>query len=251
MAGFLLSMPVPPGPFIGGKKMAKTWQSLCLGIASALFCGIAAAGTYHVTVWNGLADCSGAATCLFDADQADAPAPSADPLAAFDFTSTDVGGGLNWAAAQGMFNTYGDFLDNGTIDNYSGQVSQSSFLSQLMSVEGNATASYFTITGIYTSPTAFTQSIMHDDGASLYVDSTDVFRAPGRVTGQVTSGPYSFDAGTHSFALYYVAADGGPAVLGFGLPGATVPVSVPEPASIALVGFGLLGLALVRTRRRS
>lgn len=226
-----------------------TWRSVAvLGFAATLACSAASASTYHVTVWNGLGDCTGGASCMFNADQADAPAPSSDPLAMFDFTSSNADGDLTWAATQGMFNTYGDFLDNGSISNYTGSVNQSTFLSTQMSVEGNQVASYFAITGNYSSANAFSQSIMHDDGASLYVDSSNIFRAPARVTGQVTAGPYDFAAGTHSFSLYYVAADGGPSVLGFGLPSA-VSNAVPEPAPLLLVATGLLAIGFLRRRR--
>ena len=228
-----------------------TWRTAILGLAAALCWSTASAdNSYRVTIWNGLGDCSGGASCLFDADQADAPPPAGTPLASFDFTSTDPSGDLMWAAAQGMFNTYGDFLDSGSISHYTGQVSQSDFLNQQMSSDGNAIASFFMITGFYTSATPFTHSIMHDDGASLYVDSNAVFQAPGRVTGQITSGPYNFDAGSHAFSLFYVAADGGPAVLGFGLPGAVASaVPVPEPAPLLLIAGGLIAIALMRRRR--
>ena len=224
------------------------WKSAVLGLAAAIACSAASANTYHVTVWNGLGDCSGGSTCMFNADQADAPAPSSDPFAMFDFTSTNPDGDLSWAATMGLFNTYGDFLDNGTISNYTGSVNQSTFLSTQMSTEGNSIASYFAITGNYSSSNPFTTSIMHDDGASLYIDSSNIFRAPERQTGQVTAGPYDFAAGTHAFSLYYVAADGGPAVLGFGLPGA-ISNAVPEPTPLVLVATGLLALGFLRRRK--
>jgi MYXO-CTERM domain-containing protein len=224
-------------------KMVIVALGLCMAAVAAR------ANVYHVTVWNGLAD--GSSGSLFDADKADIPMPGADPLAEFDF---DTSGGLDWSSSA-SFNTYGDFLDNGTIENYTGSVLQSAFLSSLMSEEGNGFASYFAVSGTYTSGTGFTTSIMHDDGASLYVDGTNVFRQPGRVSGQATAGPYTFDAGTHHFGLLYVAADGGPAVLNFNMPNilpvpADVGVSAaPEPGDIALVAAGLLGLAFFRRRR--
>jgi hypothetical protein len=227
-----------------------TIRSAILGVLLAAIAFAASANTYHVTVWNGLADCSTATPCLFDADVADVPVPAESPLATFDFTSTDPSGDLGWAAAQGMFNTYGDFLDNGTISGFSSALGLSTFLSQAMSVEGNAFASYFVISGIYTSASAFDRVIMHDDGASLYIDGTNVFSAPARVTGQVTAGPYAFDQGTHAFSLYYIAADGGPAVLNFGLPNAVTGV-VPEPGTLALAALALIVVGVMQRRRRS
>lgn len=222
-------------------------------VTFALFCTAlsttALADTYYVSVWNGLADCSNGNPCVFDADKADAPAPPSAPLATFEFIPNDPLQGISWATGSGAFNTYGDFLDNGQIEEYSGTVDLATFLATQMSVEGNRTASYFAVTGVYNATSPFFTTILHDDGASLYVDNVSVFSAPGRVTGQVTAGPYDFTQGTHGFALYYIAADGGPAVLNLALP--DVGTAVPEPPSIALVALALLAsMSMGFLRRR-
>ena len=211
----------------------------------ATFSTAAVAESYHVSIWRGLADCTGALTCLFDADQADIPVPAGTALATFDFVPTDPNTGIAWATSSN-FNTYGDFLDGGQVTGFSSTLGLSSFLSLANERGGNRFASYFAITGLYDAPGNFSRSIMHDDGASLYVDGGNIFKAPSRVTGQATSGPYQFQGGTHNFGLYYVAADGGPAVLNFDVPNAA---SVPEPGSVALLGLGLAALGFAGWRR--
>ena len=222
------------------ERMMKKRHFVILTLFSAMLSSTAFADTYYVSVWNGLADCSGGAACLFDADKADAPVPASAPLATFEFVPDDPATGISWGTGSGTFNTYGDFLDKGTIDEYSGSVDLTTFLSTQMSVEGNRFASYFTVTGVYNADADFTRTILHDDGASLYVDNLSIFSAPARVTGQATAGPYSFAQGTHSFTLYYVAADGGPALLNLALP--DVGTAVPEPATLSLLAMALLAL---------
>src|SRR6185312_8152775 len=233
-----------------GKRMNAKMLIVAVGLCMAAVS--VRANVYHVTVWNGLAN--GSAGSIFNADQADIPMPTVDPLAQFDFRTNGPSGGLDWSAST-AFNTYGDFLDKGTIENYTGSVLENAFLGTQMSVEDNKFASYFAIIGTYTSSTSFSTPIMHDEGASLYVVGTNIFRQPGRGVGQATAGPYTFASGTHNVGLLYVAADGGPAVLNFNMPN-LIPVSadigiraVPEPTDIALVGAGLLGLAFFSRRR--
>jgi len=86
-------------------------------------------------------------------------------------------------------------------------------------------------------------AIMHDDGFSIAnaSNTTTITGAPGptgSVSADVTLGPGSYN-------LWYVEANGLPAQLNFGL--ASTPV--PEPATMALVATGLLGLGMIRRRK--
>src|SRR6185437_8295131 len=81
--------------------------------------------------------------------------------------------------------------------------------------------------------------IDNDDGVSLYQGATTIFDSAAPTVS--ISSPYFLPAG--SFELLYVEANGLPADLTFNVS------AVPEPATLAVLGAGLLGLTMVRRRR--
>jgi hypothetical protein len=221
-----------------------------LAITCALTGAAVASPIYTVDVWIGdlKADHTGGTN-------ADKPLPSVAADAHF-----TVAGPIDWVTDK-KSNLVQNFLtDDGatalpTLSGYttpSGQYATlASFLGASMSAGGDAYSAFFHITGTYSSLTSFAGSIEHDDGASLYIDNgaTKVFGNSPETT--AITDTFTLAAGTHEFDLYYVEGNGAPSVLDVVFPSAvvtTTAASVPEPATLALFGVGLLGLSAVHRR---
>jgi PEP-CTERM motif len=172
---------------------------------------------------------------------------SSDKVGTFTFN-----GPLNLNVSNQATNTYGGlFQPNGDISNFVGANgnSLSTFLSKVIS-----TGSYgFEFTGqttsimelTFTTGSALSGTIDHDDGISLYLHgNTTTDLLPVSAAAPTAAELTNFSVGPGTYDLYYVEANGAPAVLDM-----EAVAAAPEPASLAMLGIGILGLGFVRRRK--
>ena len=112
------------------------------------------------------------------------------------------------------------------------------------------------IAGNFVLPSAesVTFTLGSDDDSFLYVDGTNIAQLGG-IHGVANINPVTstLSAGSHSFKLFYVDRQQTGAGLNFSIntSGLTVTPPVPEPASLPVLGSGVIGLVLLARRRRN
>ena len=233
--------------------MTKTFRQLLMagGAACAIIAALpgsaVALPTYHFDVQT-----NNQGGVPFDA----VPGPTGfNPVgaisASFDYTgplSFNIGPPQNTTSAGDLNSAF--FTNTAAISGYAGSgtlpgpsnanfTTLASFLGSSGSAAGYQYGSLYTI-GLGTLAAGTILTITHDDGVSVYQGATRIGTTTSGPTSQITETVTITAAG--STTLYYGRQNGAPSVLN---------VVVPEPASIALFGAGLLGLAAVRRRRQA
>ncbi len=159
--------------------------------------------------------------------------PASDLGATFDAPSTPL------SFASGGLYTLGEFLASGgafNISLFNGHALSNSVGDTLFDFQGSVSVT-----------TGDTFVAGHDDGLTLTIGGLTVISEPGPTSFTTTTRTYTGPSGTFPFDLVYGECCGAPAVLDVTLP--LVTPGIPEPATLVLLGVGLMGVGALRRRR--
>jgi hypothetical protein len=156
-------------------------------------------------------------------------------------------GDLNWNTSSPT-NTVGEFLNSAFITSYSSSslITESAFLSTMLSSSGDSKTSYFKLTGTVSSPGVFAGTLTHDDGAVFTVNGDTLVNTPAETAKDVEafSDPGGFT--NAPFTLTYVEGNGAPSILSL-----DVTSPVPEASTWAMMILGFCGVGFMAYRRNN
>ncbi len=146
--------------------------------------------------------------------------------------------------ASGASYTEGEFLASGGATILTGAGNLNTIM------DDGVTGTVVQFTGLVTVTNGQTFTAGHDDGLNLVIGGTSVIHEPGGSRFAVTTDTYTGPSGNLPFVLTYGECCGSPGILQISLPFTPPVASVPEPASMLVLGGALAGMGMVRRRRK-